>query len=89
MGAHETGAGAALPAWNAFMRDALARRAPGEFQAPAGVELARVDPRTGLLADPGAADAPLLPFVAGTVPTRSAGEAPPGSAPQNFFMDDR
>jgi penicillin-binding protein 1A len=89
MGAHETGAGAALPAWSAFMREALARRAPGEFQAPAGVELARVDPRSGLLAEPGAADAPLLPFVAGTVPTRSAGEAPPGSAPQNFFMDDR
>ncbi|HET9597362.1 MAG TPA: PBP1A family penicillin-binding protein [Anaeromyxobacteraceae bacterium] len=89
MGAHETGAGAALPAWNAFMREALARRAPGEFQAPPGVELARVDRRTGLLADASASDAPLLPFVAGTVPTRSAAEAPPGSAPQNFFMDDR
>ena len=88
MGSHETGAGAVLPAWSAFMREALARRPPSEFRPPAGVEFARVDPRSGLLADPALADAPFLPFVAGTAPVRMAAEAAPGSAPQNFFMDD-
>ncbi|GEJ55905.1 penicillin-binding protein 1A [Anaeromyxobacter diazotrophicus] len=88
LGAHETGAGAALPAWVSFMREALSRRPPADFQAPAGVELARVDPKTGLLADPAAADAVLVPFVSGTAPQHSAAEPPPGSAPQNFFMDD-
>jgi penicillin-binding protein 1A len=88
MGAHETGAGAALPAWMGFMRESLARRPVADFQPPSGVELARVDPRSGLLADPAAYDAPLVPFVAGTTPQRSAAEAAPGSAPQNFFMDD-
>jgi len=89
LGAHETGAGAALPAWVGFMREALARVALADFQAPRNVELARIDPRTGLLADPAALDALLVPFVAGTVPQHSAGDPPPGSTPQNFFMDDK
>ena len=89
LGPHETGAGAALPAWVGFMREALARVALADFQAPRNVELARIDPRTGLLADPAALDALLVPFVAGTVPQHSAGDPPPGSTPQNFFMDDK
>jgi penicillin-binding protein 1A len=89
LGAHETGAGAALPAWMSFMREALARRPAADFGAPRDVEMARIDPRTGLLADAAATDAILVPFVAGTVPQHSAAEPPPGSAPQNFFMDDR
>jgi penicillin-binding protein 1A len=89
LGPHETGAGAALPAWVSFMREALARRPLEEFQTPRNVEFARIDPRTGLLADPAALDALLLPFVGGTVPQHRAGEPTPGSAPQNFFMDDK
>jgi penicillin-binding protein 1A len=87
LGPHETGAGAALPAWNAFMRGALARRPPADFVAPAGVDVARIDPKTGLLAEPTALDAQVVPFVAGTAPTRLASDPAPGSAPQNFFMD--
>lgn len=89
LGPHETGAGAALPAWVSFMREALARRPLEEFQTPRNVELARIDPRTGLLADPAALDALLMPFVAGTAPQHSAAEPPPGSTPQNFFMDEK
>jgi penicillin-binding protein 1A len=89
LGPHETGAGAALPAWAAFMREALARRPATDFQPPRNVEFARIDVKSGLLADAGALDAPLVAFVGGTVPSRSAAEPVPGSAPQNFFMEDR
>jgi penicillin-binding protein 1A len=86
LGAHATGAGAALPAWLGFMQAAVGGKPPAEFQPPPNVEFARIDPRTGLLArDP--AGAPFVPFIAGTAPTRSRPEA--GSAPQNFFQDDR
>jgi penicillin-binding protein 1A len=90
LGPKETGAGAALPAWMAFMRDAHARRPPSDFDVPPSVQLARVDPRSGLLAvEPAPADALLVPFIAGTLPARGTADAQLGSAPQNFFMDDR
>jgi penicillin-binding protein 1A len=87
LGPHETGAGAALPAWMSFMREALSGQAAASFQAPRNVEYARIDARTGLLAEPGATDAPVLAFVAGTAPRHTSAAPPPGSAPQNFFMD--
>jgi penicillin-binding protein 1A len=91
LGPRETGAGAALPAWLAFMQAAVGARPPVEFQAPEGVELARIDPASGLLAgEPkaGEPEAPFVPFLAGTAPTESA-SARPTDAPQNFFLDDR
>ncbi len=89
LGARETGAGAALPAWNAFMREALARRPALEFLPPRNVEFARIDARTGLLApDFGSPDASLVAFVGGTAPTRTATDPASGSTPQSFFMDD-
>jgi penicillin-binding protein 1A len=88
LGPHETGAGAALPAWMSFMRESLAGRPAAEFERPANVDLARIDPTTGLLADPAAAEAPTLPFVAGTAPQHSVSQPPPGSEPHNFFLDN-
>jgi penicillin-binding protein 1A len=88
LGPRETGAGAALPPWLSFMQAALGARPPQEFPVPPGIELARIDPATGLLAGDGRPDAPFLAFLAGTAPTETA-EANPGSAPANFFMDDR
>jgi penicillin-binding protein 1A len=88
LGPRETGAGAALPAWLSFMKAAVGGRPPAEFGVSPDVEFARIDPGTGLLAASRQADAPLVPFLAGTVPTRSSDEAHDGS-PQNFFMDDR
>jgi penicillin-binding protein 1A len=86
LGPRETGGAAALPAWLQFMQSALARRPARDFPAPPGVDLARVDPATGLLAaEPAPLDAPLLPFLTGTTPTQHAGEVE--SAPQNFFME--
>jgi penicillin-binding protein 1A len=89
LGAHATGAGAALPAWLGFMQAAVGGKPAVDFQPPPNVEFARIDAKTGLLArEPVAsADAPFVPFLAGTAPARSSPE--PGRAPQNFFQDDR
>jgi penicillin-binding protein 1A len=86
LGPRETGAGAALPGWLAFMQAAVGDRPAVDFPAPAGVEFARVDQATGLLAGPGQAEAPLVPFLAGTAPTEQAG-ARPGDVPRSFFLD--
>jgi len=88
LGPRETGAGAALPPWLSFMQAALGARPPIDFELVPGVELARIDPATGLLAPDRQADAPFAAFLAGTAPSESASSGP-GSAPQNFFMDDR
>jgi penicillin-binding protein 1A len=88
MGPRETGAGAALPPWLSFMQAALGAKPPVDFEVVPGIELARIDPATGLLAAQGQSEAPSLAFLAGTAPGEEA-EADRGSAPQNFFMDDR
>jgi penicillin-binding protein 1A len=88
LGPRETGAGAALPPWLSFMQAALGARPPADFDPVPGVELARIDPATGLLASEREATAPFAAFLAGTAPTESTSSGP-GSAPQNFFMDDR
>ncbi len=87
LGPRETGAGAALPPWLSFMQAALGARPPADFEIVPGVELARIDPATGLLADR-QASGPFAAFLAGTAPSESTSSAS-GSAPQNFFMDDR
>jgi len=92
MGPRETGGGAALPAWVAFMKEAVGQRVPAPFATPARVEFARIDRHTGLLAPEGAAPeaAPFVAFLAGTVPAASSTDRQaPGSAPQTFFQDDR
>ena len=87
LGGRETGAAAALPAWMAFMRETLGRSAVREFPLVRNVELARIDPRSGTLADSSIPDAMLFSFVAGTVPAPAAASVE-ASAPQGFFMDD-
>ncbi len=87
LGAHATGAGAALPAWLGFMKAAVGARPPVDFPPPPGVEFVRVDPRTGLLVhEARGAEAPFAAFLTGTAP---ASDAPEDAAPQSFFMDDR
>jgi len=90
MGPKETGAGAALPAWLAFMRAVGGMAVPPDFVAPPLVEFARIDPQTGLLAGsgPAAEQAPFVAFLAGTAPTASVAERAPAAAPQTFFRDD-
>jgi penicillin-binding protein 1A len=86
LGARETGAGAALPAWLSFMQAAVGGRPPSDFVPPAGVEQAAIDGATGLRASEGAAGAPVLTFLAGAAPKE---QSRPGAAPDSFFLDPR
>jgi penicillin-binding protein 1A len=91
LGSRETGAIAALPAWLSFMKGTLGDAPVREFVAPEGIELARIDPVTGLLAaepKPGQPEEAPTAFLAGTAPTEAV-SARPVSPPQNFFLDDR
>ena len=91
LGPRETGAVAALPGWLAFMKGALGDRPVMEFLAPEGVQFARIDPATGLLAAeprPGQPEEEPMSFLSGTAPTEAV-SARPVSPPQNFFLDDR
>ncbi|MFO0581600.1 MAG: PBP1A family penicillin-binding protein [Anaeromyxobacter sp.] len=88
LGPRETGAVAALPAWMSFVQATLGGRPPSPFTPPPGVDVARIDPASGMLAPDGAAAAPTLTFLTGTAPTETAA-ANRQSAPQNFFMEDR
>jgi penicillin-binding protein 1A len=85
LGPHATGAGAALPGWLGFMQAAVGGQPATDFPIPPAVEMARIDPRTGMLAS-GPTDGVLLPFLPGTAPRRTSPE--PAAAPQNFFEDD-
>ncbi|MBI5137459.1 MAG: PBP1A family penicillin-binding protein [Nitrospirae bacterium] len=53
LGIRETGARAALPIWVEFMRTALQQVPDTPFNIPKGIVYARIDPRTGLLAQDG------------------------------------
>jgi len=57
MGRREAGGFAALPIWIDFMRDALKDIPETRFVQPSGLVTVRIDPATGLLAEPGAEDA--------------------------------
>lgn len=63
-----TGGVVAVPIWEGFMRPALAKRAPLDFQQPETVLSVTIDPATGLAAN---ADCPVKReefFIAGTEP---------------------
>ena len=57
MGRREAGGFAALPIWIDFMRDALKDVPESRFIQPPGLVTVRIDPATGLRAEPGAENA--------------------------------
>lgn len=69
---YEYGAQAALPIWMEFMEVALAGKPESSMQQPAGITTARIDPATGLLAEPGQKNAIFELFTSDTVPTTKA-----------------
>ena len=86
LGPGESGAKAALPVWLRFMKGATEGKPVRDFELPAGVELVRVDPTTGLLAGgrvPGRQEA----FLEGTAPT-SESPRPEEASPDRFLMED-
>jgi len=72
LGFGETGSRAAAPIWVDYMRVALARRPIRDFAVPEPIVFARIDRKTGLLADADSADTVFQAFAEGTVPTQTA-----------------
>jgi penicillin-binding protein 1A len=75
LGKGETGGKAALPIWIDYMADALEEREERDFDVPAGIVFARVDPKTGLLAAQDAEGSYYQGFASGTEPTDRAATA--------------
>ena len=65
-----TGAKDALPLWAAFMKEASADRAPGEFVRPEGVISVRICRESGMVARSGCPRKLDEIFISGTEPTR-------------------
>jgi penicillin-binding protein 1B len=62
-----TGAQAALPAWVAFMKQAVPESSP-DFAVPDEIEMATIDPESGGLATPACPRRVTVPFLSGTTP---------------------
>jgi penicillin-binding protein 1A len=70
IGRFETGSRAASPIWVSYMQKVMAGRPVKNFPIPTGIVFAKIDPKTGLLALPGAKDALFECFKDGTQPTQ-------------------
>ncbi len=88
LGAGETGAGAALPMWVGYMREALSGLPERPLAQPAGVVTVRIDPATGLSAAPGNANAIFETFYSENVPAPTAtGQTPGNGADQGSVTE--
>jgi penicillin-binding protein 1A len=72
LGKNETGSRAASPVFLDYMQRVLANVRPVDFEVPEGVIFARIDRKTGLLADPQTQEAVFQSFRDGTTPTEIA-----------------
>ncbi|OBS08214.1 transpeptidase-transglycosylase [Acidihalobacter prosperus] len=79
LGHAETGARAALPMWMGFMGAALAGKPEATMPQPQGIVTVKIDPKTGLLASPGEADAIFETFREGHLPKPDTPAAVSGS----------
>jgi penicillin-binding protein 1A len=86
LGHGEQGARAALPMWVEIMQGALKGTPPQPFAQPPGVVVQKIDPKTGLLAAPGAQSIDEV-FLEGTAPTQVAPAA--GEANPDTFITDQ
>ena len=68
LGPGEEGSSVASPIFKAFMAEALKDTPRIPFRIPSGIRLVRVDPKTGLPADPSEKSAILEAFIPGTEP---------------------
>lgn len=69
LGKHETGSRAAIPIWLKFMKGATKGTPVKNFVVPDGVEFAKIDQETGLLAAPDSTNVIFEVFKTGTAPT--------------------
>ena len=75
LGKFETGSRAASPIWLSYMQQALAGKPLRNFTIPEGIVFAKIDPKTGLLASPGAKEVVFECFKEGTQPTSYSSES--------------
>ena len=68
LGRRETGSSVAAPIFKSFMEDALKNQPAVPFRVPPGLQLVRVDSRTGKPARSGSRGVILEAFLPGTVP---------------------
>jgi penicillin-binding protein 1A len=85
LGRGEEGARTALPIWLDFMTKALAERPVSDFEQPAGVVVARIDPATGLL-PPAGSEGMEEVFLDGTAPTETAAAPGEESNPDQMLL---
>ena len=72
LGWGETGSRAAAPIWVDFMKFALGKRPLRDFKVPETIVFARIDRKTGLLADFASQNTVFQAFRVDTVPTKTA-----------------
>ncbi|HVA13849.1 MAG TPA: penicillin-binding protein 1A [Stellaceae bacterium] len=89
LGARETGASVAGPAFRDFMAAALKDQPATPFRIPPGIELVRINPATGQLARPDEKNAILEAYKPGTEPSASgSGVVVSGNVPsQGLALD--
>ena len=80
LGQRETGASTALPIFHDFMKEALKGKPVRPFAVPRGIQLVRVDHRSGRLAMPGDSDVIQEAFKVGNSPGFTTGAVVDGSA---------
>jgi penicillin-binding protein 1A len=89
LGWGETGSRAAAPIWVEYMQAAVADRPLRDFAVPEQIVFARVDRKTGLLADASSEDTVFQSFLADQVPTETSGNAQTQSEGRRLLrMDD-
>ncbi|MBE9537439.1 MAG: penicillin-binding protein 1A [Proteobacteria bacterium] len=79
LGRREFGGTAALPIWIDFMREALRNSPDEERPLPLGIVNVKIDPETGLLAQPGQKNAIFEYFRESKVPKQGAAQEGPGA----------
>jgi len=75
LGWGETGGRTASPIWVDYMRVALAERPVRDFAVPEQIVFARIDRKSGLLADATSSDTVFQSFLIDTEPSETAGQA--------------
>ena len=88
MGHGETGSRAASPIWLGFMKRALKGQPVKVFQAPEGVEFAKIDADTGLLPVPESKNVIFECFKEGTVPTEYSKRPGEARETEDLFKKD-
>lgn len=82
MGKYETGSRAAAPIWLDYRQSVEKNYPVQDFNRPPGIVMSRIDAQNGLLAGTGTEKSFLLPFKAGTQPSKIS---PAGKDDKRFF----